>query len=383
MIESDAVYPLYFLDDISTGRFIALSEILLFNEVLVGNKLHEGLVKLIHQGDWRKLGGRLRMRWLSLSKVDGGLEVHVPKEFTQDRPAIRFTTEVFDISIHEHELASQLPKATGGPLRTSYTARLLTFDLAILGLHVTSFTDSTTVACAWPHAIAGALGLKGVLSAWPKALRDINDLPPLLGARKDVMNGVGTVIDEKAPYGLASVQIKVESRALFLPRQFLTQLRLSCIKELEMVHGTDSTPFVSDGDVLTAWASRFVARSRGGKWPALTFNPLDITSRLSAPWERGEVYVQNMAGAMCTSLDVDVRLRRSLGELAQQVRVSIQQQATDEQIRAQLRNFRTLGHTKAEPLYGNPDAQLVSTFLYHDTWQKLEDYIRETYSYIQ
>ncbi|KAF5013249.1 hypothetical protein FDECE_724 [Fusarium decemcellulare] len=66
-----------------------------------------------------------------------------------------------------------------------------------------------------------------------------------------------------------------------------------------------------------------------------------------------------MAGAMYTSVDVDVLLKRPLGELAQQVRVSIQQQATDEQIRAQLRKLRRLGHAKTEPLYGNPDAHLV------------------------
>ncbi|KAF5013248.1 hypothetical protein FDECE_723 [Fusarium decemcellulare] len=216
------------------------------------------------------------------------MEVHVPNEFTQDRPAIRFTTEVFDISIHEHELASQLPKVTGGPSLqpgpdtfTSFCTGpgapatlqdYLRCDLAILGLHVTSFTDSTIVAFAWPHAIAGALGLKEVLSAWSKALRDINDVSPLLGACKNVLDGVGTDMDEQTPYGLASVQIKgwdlvkfvsrllwtvfwnpnVESRALFLPRQFFAQLRLSCIKELEAVHGTDSAPFVSDGDVLTA-----------------------------------------------------------------------------------------------------------------------------------
>ncbi|KAF7551261.1 hypothetical protein G7Z17_g5138 [Cylindrodendrum hubeiense] len=124
------------------------------------------------------------------------------------------------------------------------------------------------------------------------------------------------------------------------------------------MHGKANAPFLSDGDVLTAWASRFVAQSRGETRPALIFNPLDITSRLDVPFETG-VYVQNMVGAMYTTVDAEVLLKASLGELAHAVRLSIQQQATDEQIRAQLRIFRKLGHEKSEPLYGDPGSQLV------------------------
>lgn len=59
-LDDDEVYPLFFLDNLSTGRVIVLSEALRFDAVLDPIKLRDGLTKLIQQGDWRKLGGRLR-----------------------------------------------------------------------------------------------------------------------------------------------------------------------------------------------------------------------------------------------------------------------------------------------------------------------------------
>lgn len=61
-LDSDEVYPLFFLDNLSTGRVIVLSEALRFDAVLDPIKLCDGLTTLIEQGDWRKLGGRLRTR---------------------------------------------------------------------------------------------------------------------------------------------------------------------------------------------------------------------------------------------------------------------------------------------------------------------------------
>lgn len=59
-LDADEVYPLFFLDNLSTGRVIVLSEALRFDAVLDPIKLRDGLTRLIQQGDWRKLGGRLR-----------------------------------------------------------------------------------------------------------------------------------------------------------------------------------------------------------------------------------------------------------------------------------------------------------------------------------
>ncbi|KAI0405061.1 hypothetical protein F4802DRAFT_614993 [Xylaria palmicola] len=169
-----------------------------------------------------------------------------------------------------------------------------------------------------------------------------------------VLDGVGTDKDDTVPYLLDGNEIKgwgfvrlalgmlwdifrhpqPESRAICLPREFLSRLRETCLKELQAVRGGEGNAlFLSEGDVLGAWGSRFGSHG---------------------------VYVQNTARCVYTSIDPDVLLRRPLGELAHVIRRSIHASATDEQIRAQLRIFRTLGHTKRLPLFRHPDAHLMS-----------------------
>ncbi|KAI1277501.1 hypothetical protein F5Y07DRAFT_363156 [Xylaria sp. FL0933] len=388
-VASDEVYPLYFLDNLAAGRDSVLSETLRYNHVLDASKLRNGLTRLIEHGDWRKIGGRLRLR------PDGSLEIHVPKEFTEDRPAVQFTSRAFDVAIEDHEIGSQLPKLTGKPSfhpgprsfdqfnpipdMPEYLKDYIYSDRPILRLHVTTFTNSTLVTVICPHAVAGGLGIKEIIAAWSKALHGDEYIPALLGARNDVLEGVGTDEDNPVPYHLSSSIIKgwgvvklmvgllwsvfrhpqVESRAICLPRQFLVQLRESCLRELQAVHKGDDKPFLSEGDVLEAWGTRFVAKVRGGK-PALIITSLDIQSRLKAPWRSDGVYVQNTAGCVYTTIQPEVLFRRPLGELAHAIRQSIHQAATDEQIRAQLRIFRTLGHTKSIPLFGDPNGTLMS-----------------------
>jgi hypothetical protein len=60
-IESDDVYPVHMLDDIKTFRDLVVTWTLRFNDVLDADKLHTSLSKLLEIGDWRKVGGRLRL----------------------------------------------------------------------------------------------------------------------------------------------------------------------------------------------------------------------------------------------------------------------------------------------------------------------------------
>ncbi|KAK8117037.1 uncharacterized protein PG998_005318 [Apiospora kogelbergensis] len=84
---------------------MVLTQTLLFNVVLDATKLHDGLAKLISKGDRRKRGGRL------CKKRENCLELHVPREFTPERPAVRFSAETLGMSIGEHPLGSRLPRA--------------------------------------------------------------------------------------------------------------------------------------------------------------------------------------------------------------------------------------------------------------------------------
>lgn len=67
----DDVYPLHMLDDTKGCREFFLAWTLRFNDVLDVQKLHDTLSSLLEIGDWRKLGGRLRMNVRSYSVFSG------------------------------------------------------------------------------------------------------------------------------------------------------------------------------------------------------------------------------------------------------------------------------------------------------------------------
>jgi hypothetical protein len=61
-IESDDVYPVHMLDNSKTLRSIVVTWTLCFNDSLDADNLHASLSKLLEIGDWRKVGGRLRLQ---------------------------------------------------------------------------------------------------------------------------------------------------------------------------------------------------------------------------------------------------------------------------------------------------------------------------------
>jgi hypothetical protein len=60
--DTDHVYPTHMLDDNPTLRGIVLTWTMCFNDVLDPDKLYVALSRLLEIGDWRKLGGRLRLK---------------------------------------------------------------------------------------------------------------------------------------------------------------------------------------------------------------------------------------------------------------------------------------------------------------------------------
>lgn len=61
-IESDEVYTVHMLDDTNTLRGIVVTWTLRFNDVLNVDALSTSLSRLLEIGDWRKVGGRLRLK---------------------------------------------------------------------------------------------------------------------------------------------------------------------------------------------------------------------------------------------------------------------------------------------------------------------------------
>jgi hypothetical protein len=60
--DDDVVYPLHMLDDSKTLRNIVVAWTLRFDDVLDVEKLYDSLSRLLKIGDWRMIGGRLRLR---------------------------------------------------------------------------------------------------------------------------------------------------------------------------------------------------------------------------------------------------------------------------------------------------------------------------------
>lgn len=60
-LHDDDVYPVHALDDTKTFRSILVTWTLSFNDVLDADALRAALATLLETGDWRKLGGRLRL----------------------------------------------------------------------------------------------------------------------------------------------------------------------------------------------------------------------------------------------------------------------------------------------------------------------------------
>jgi hypothetical protein len=251
-----------------------------------------------------------------------------------------------------------------------------------LALHVTSFSDETLVALLFPHTMTGALGLRDLVAAWSKVLAGREDMVSALeGAREDVLNSVGTDVDQDQELSvLAHKELKgfrllrfilrflwdvcrhpyIESRMICLPSKFVAKLRESALGDLSAESGDAEATFVSEGDVLTAWATRLIAKSRGGSRPATIYNAVDIRKgRVKAAWVPDGAYVQNLTLPSYTTISATDLLQAPLGKLAYMIREDLQRQATDPQLRTSMRRLRAKGRKYQGPLYGEPDSLLI------------------------
>lgn len=59
-VEGDRIVRMHLFDDTTVNNNVILSVTLCFDKVLDSNRIHSALVRLMHIGEWRKLGGRLR-----------------------------------------------------------------------------------------------------------------------------------------------------------------------------------------------------------------------------------------------------------------------------------------------------------------------------------
>ncbi|KPM44900.1 hypothetical protein AK830_g1651 [Neonectria ditissima] len=331
-VETDDVYPVHMLDDTGTLRGIVVTWTLRFNDVLDADKLHTSLLKLLDIGDWRKIGGRLRL------KDNGELEIYVPRPFTAERPAATYSHQTLAVDIEDHPLAKTLPKATerasiqAGPAGfRAFAARddapetlddFIHHDTPQLSLHITSFNDATLVALSWPHTLMDVMGQQALLHAWSLVVAGREaEVLPMLGAREDAVCAAADACDVKEEFKMGKLRLRgwtmlafglrfawdllwnqvVETRTVYLPKSAVASLRRQAEDDLD-VADDGSKPFVSDGDVLTAWATRAIASSQPQPRPVALLHVVNARFRLPSLIQAPGVFVQNMAVAAFTFL---------------------------------------------------------------------------------
>ncbi|CAK1360684.1 hypothetical protein CB0940_06684 [Cercospora beticola] len=393
----DVVYPLFMLDDTKTLRGIVVTWTLHFNDVLDPAKLHNALTALLKIGDWRKIGGRLRMR------TDSRLEICAPRNFTPERSAITYSQQRFDLNIEDHPLARTLPKATktssvqvgpddfrsfaAGPSAPTTLADFLDKDKPLLSMHITSFSDATSVGLSWPHVLMDIMGQQALVRAWSLVLAEREaEVPQCIGAHADaIAEAASSPASTVEEYALGKLRMgaigmikfgarfawdllwntAVETRTVCIPAQAMSRLYSEAQQSLATSAagtGNSSTPFVSEGDVLTAFFAHQVVSSLKQPRPVTILHALNARFRLPALKASKGVYIQNMAVAACAYLSADL-VQGPLGPAALQNRATLLEQATEHQVLAALRELHEQHQKKpgVDPniLSGDPNALLM------------------------
>lgn len=303
-----------------------------------------------------------------------------------ERPAVFYTHQSLAMDIEDHPLAKTLPKATKAPsiqpgppgfrvfaAREDAPATLEDFiyqDIPQLSLHITSFNDATLVALSWPHTLMDVMGQQALLRGWSLVLAGReSEVPRMLGACEDaICAAADTAVEKEEEFRLARKQLKgwamlmfglrfawdllrnrvVETRTIFLPKRIVAELRRQAQEDLPVEEDGDEKPFISEGDVLTAWATRAVALSQPQPRPVTVLHALNARFRLSSLTQASGVYVQNMAVAAFTSLSCEVATG-PLGPIALENRHQLMEQSTEAQVLAFLRQLRRESKLASDP----------------------------------
>lgn len=335
-----------------------------------------------------------------LDQENGKLEIHHQSSSITGQPNVFFTHDAFDVRIQEHPVAGQIPKATDAPsvqpisddfrpfiARPNFPTfeELVRQKLPLISLHISTFSDATIVALVWPHVLMDASGGQALLAAWSSVLAGREgEVPMVLGARTDILRNVASTEGDGMPeeFELERRRLKGTSlllfylrllwnkfwqprrqrRILFLPRSALTRMQTKVQREIaESTQGLDHTPFVSDGDIITAWITQAAASSESEKpRPVTIFSALNTRFRI--PQLRNGVFIQNMVLGTYTFLSA--RLAHGpIGPIALSHRQHVAEQAREKQMLAFLRSaFQDIEATGSLRLFFGDSHALLMLF---------------------
>lgn len=308
----------------------------------------------------------------------------------------------YETSISEHPLASKLPKPTSRPAVLNSTDEFqsllrrkdgptklddyLNSDDGQLSLHIVSFSDATLITLTWPHTLLDGMGRRALYDAWICVLNGREaDVLPLQGFSTDPLATLGTQPTE--PYALEKYQIKgfaffifavryafeliwypkEEMRIICLPAAHLNTMRSTALSELSACApdtDTDTTPFLSDGDVISAWLARLALSPtlpQTSQRTVLLMNAFGLRGVLANDLlPPHKAYIANASNSVHALLPAREILTRPLSYTASQVRRSIAQQGTRAQIEALAAIEReTYASCGRSPVFGDSSMKLI------------------------
>lgn len=274
------------------------------------------------------------------------------------------------MKIEKHPVACRFPRPTDRPsiqhfsedfrpfmAREDFPAtieEMIQQNLPQISLHITSFNDATLVALTWPHTMMDAIGQQALLHAWSLVLAgEEKKVPPFLGARKDILWEAENstkyryqgefVLERKRLTGMSKLMFILrflwdkfwnppkEYRFMFLPKNSFERLQRRTREEVaETAQGNVQIPFVSEGDILTAWVIRAVAASEPKARPITVAVLSNARFRLPLLIESGGVYAQNMLFLAFVFISSQLA-RGPAGSIALSHRRHLTEQTTEEQ----------------------------------------------------
>ncbi|KAF3810518.1 hypothetical protein GCG54_00013758 [Colletotrichum gloeosporioides] len=394
-VSTDEVIPVGYFDDTIIFRNFVFYALFHFDSILAPGLLHESLGDLLNQPGWNKLGARLRRN------DRGELEHHIPKAFSAERPAVGFEhVDLSHLSAEDHPTASKIPRppSSGQPTIVGDPSHLsdlylgpdtprglndyLFTDRPQLGLRIVSFKNSTVIVLHWLHLSADAVSIGSLLNAWSLKLQGREDeIPkPLTGVY--ALEDLGK--NPTRPHVLSHQHMsKVslgkwlfwnfynlvirpkENRVICIPAEYLRGLKEKAMAELEAQPCIDG----KEKAMAELEAQPCIDGKEKPKFMALQ-QVYEWRRALKDLIPRDRPILSNCVGFVVTLIPAKDLLQKPLSYVAFQIRRTLIEQGSREQIEAYTSLIRQDPVNKAPPLFGDTSMKL----LMFTNWQRARLY---------
>lgn len=423
------IYPVHLMDAAKVNHKV-MGWTMRFNDVLDAEMLRSAMKTLVEVGNWRKLGGRLRrnvsdicrhsgltcpatiMKNISNSEEQskGQLEIHVPKQFTEEFPAFEYKhdTEFQDKTLNSHPVGRAFLGPTDQPSIQQLPETLRQFmapedfpdtvdglvesDKPQVAITIVSFKDATLVSLAIPHTLGDIVTLVQMIHNWSLVVAGrVKEVPPCLDAHTDALEEVAndpaipadvSCLMEKKRLGRLGVakfivrqlwersQRNRQLRAVYIPKdayqRLISKVRADAQQQSSSESDEDKKKLkrevkLGEADIVTAWLTRIIASQEVGPRPVTILSLYNIRYQLKSLLQAKGMFAQIMVSITCATFPGDTAAKNTLAQNAQSYRQQVAEQSTPEQVVAYLRLVRRelKGGSPSLAIYGEADALLI------------------------